>query len=83
MRSRVSVNPPMSQPPFVGRQAELQRLQQFLDTAIAGQAQVVFVAGEAGAVLSGPKPMSYSPGYYAVFFADPSGNALEVYFRPD
>jgi catechol 2,3-dioxygenase-like lactoylglutathione lyase family enzyme len=41
------------------------------------------VAGEAGATLSGPKPMRYSPGYYAVFFADPSGNELEVYFRPD
>jgi catechol-2,3-dioxygenase len=26
--------------------------------------------------------MSYGPGYYAVFFADPSGNRLEVYVRP-
>jgi hypothetical protein len=33
--------------------------------------------------LSGPKPMPYGPGYYAVFFADPSGNRLEVYVRPE
>jgi catechol 2,3-dioxygenase-like lactoylglutathione lyase family enzyme len=32
--------------------------------------------------LSGPKPMPYGPGYYASFFADPSGNRLEIYFRP-
>ena len=32
--------------------------------------------------LSGPKTMPYGPGYYAVFFADPSGNRLEVYHRP-
>jgi hypothetical protein len=30
----------------------------------------------------GPNPMPYGPGYYAVFFADPSGNPLEVYVRP-
>jgi catechol 2,3-dioxygenase-like lactoylglutathione lyase family enzyme len=42
------------------------------------------VASRAGATeLSGPKQMPYSPGYYAVFFADPSGNRLEVYVRPD
>ncbi len=29
-----------------------------------------------------PKEMPYGPGYYAIFFADPSGNLLEVYFRP-
>jgi catechol 2,3-dioxygenase-like lactoylglutathione lyase family enzyme len=41
------------------------------------------VAREAGARdLSGPKEMPYGPGYYAIFFADPSGNLLEVYFRP-
>lgn len=41
------------------------------------------VAQAAGAgELSGPKPMPYGPGYYAVFFADPSGNRLEVYIRP-
>ena len=32
--------------------------------------------------LSGPKEMPYGPGYYAVFFADPAGNRLEVYVRP-
>jgi catechol 2,3-dioxygenase-like lactoylglutathione lyase family enzyme len=41
------------------------------------------VARAGGAAdLSGPKPMPYAPGYYAVFFADPSGNRLEVYVRP-
>jgi catechol 2,3-dioxygenase-like lactoylglutathione lyase family enzyme len=41
------------------------------------------VATAAGARdVSGPKPMPYSPGYYAVFFADPSGNLLEIYHRP-
>src|SRR5262245_42533894 len=32
--------------------------------------------------LSGPKRMPYGPGYYAAYFADPSGNRLEVYVRP-
>jgi catechol 2,3-dioxygenase-like lactoylglutathione lyase family enzyme len=31
--------------------------------------------------VSGPKAMPYGPDYYAVFFADPSGNHLELYFR--
>jgi catechol 2,3-dioxygenase-like lactoylglutathione lyase family enzyme len=45
--------------------------------------RVAEVARKAGALdLSGPKPMRYSPGYYAAFFADPSGNRLEVYVRP-
>jgi len=45
--------------------------------------RVAAVAGDAGALeLSGPKEMPYGPGYYAVFFADPSGNRLEVYVRP-
>jgi catechol 2,3-dioxygenase-like lactoylglutathione lyase family enzyme len=42
------------------------------------------VARRAGALdLSGPEEMPYGPGYYAVFFADPSGNRLEVYVRPE
>jgi catechol 2,3-dioxygenase-like lactoylglutathione lyase family enzyme len=46
--------------------------------------RVAEVARRAGAGdLSGPKPMPYSPGYYAAFFADPSGNLLEVYVRPE
>jgi catechol 2,3-dioxygenase-like lactoylglutathione lyase family enzyme len=46
--------------------------------------RVTEVARKAGADdLSGPKPMPYSPGYYASYFADPSGNRLEVYVRPD
>lgn len=45
--------------------------------------RVAAVAREAGALeLSGPKEMPYGPGYYAVFFADPCGNRLEVYVRP-
>jgi len=46
--------------------------------------RVAEVARRAGATeLSGPKPMPYGPGYYAVFFADLSGNRLEVYVRPE
>ena len=44
--------------------------------------RVAEVVTEAGAETSGPKEMPYGPGYYAVFFADPSGNRLEVYHRP-
>ena len=45
---------------------------------------VAEVAWAAGALeRSGPKEMPYGPGYYAIFFADPSGNRLEVYFRPE
>jgi catechol 2,3-dioxygenase-like lactoylglutathione lyase family enzyme len=41
-------------------------------------------ARQAGAQeLSGPKEMPYGPGYYAVYFDDPSGNRLEVYVRPE
>lgn len=46
--------------------------------------RIADVARAAGALeLSGPKPMPYGPDYYAIFFADPSGNRLEVYFRSD
>jgi catechol 2,3-dioxygenase-like lactoylglutathione lyase family enzyme len=45
--------------------------------------RVADVVREAGALdLTGPKEMPYGPGYYAIFFADPSGNRLEVYYRP-
>jgi catechol 2,3-dioxygenase-like lactoylglutathione lyase family enzyme len=45
--------------------------------------RVAEVARAAGALeLSGPKTMPYGPGYYAAYFADPSGNLLEVYVRP-
>jgi hypothetical protein len=41
------------------------------------------VVRDAGALaVSGPKRMPYSPGSYAVSFADPSGNPLEIYHRP-
>jgi catechol 2,3-dioxygenase-like lactoylglutathione lyase family enzyme len=40
------------------------------------------IAVSAGALeVSGPKEMPYGPDYYAVFFADPSGNRFEVYHR--
>ncbi len=46
--------------------------------------RITEVARNAGAAdVSGPKPMPYSVGYYASFFADPSGNLLEVYVRPE
>ena len=46
--------------------------------------RVTEIAGRAGAAdLSGPKQMPYGPGYYASFFADPSGNRLEVDVRSD
>jgi predicted enzyme related to lactoylglutathione lyase len=46
--------------------------------------RVAGVAMEAGALdLTGPKEMSYAPGYYAIFFTDPCGNRLEVYFQPE
>jgi catechol 2,3-dioxygenase-like lactoylglutathione lyase family enzyme len=45
--------------------------------------RVAEVARAAGAAeLSGPKEMPYGPGYYAVYFADPAGNRIEVYVRP-
>ena len=45
--------------------------------------RVAEVVRKAGALeLTGPKEMPYGPGYYAIFFADPSGNRLEVYYRP-
>jgi predicted enzyme related to lactoylglutathione lyase len=47
--------------------------------------EIAAILKEAGALeLSGPKEMpEYSPSYYAVFFADPSGNRLEVCYLED
>jgi catechol 2,3-dioxygenase-like lactoylglutathione lyase family enzyme len=44
---------------------------------------VAAVLEDAGATaIEGPGPVPEVPGtYYAVFFEDPSGNRLEVYFR--
>ena len=56
----------------------------FWVTSPAEVDRVTEIARRAGAAdLSGPKPMPYGPGYYASFFADPSGNRLEVYVRPE
>lgn len=45
--------------------------------------RIADVVRAAGALeLTGPKEMPYGPGYYAIFFADLSGNRLEVYYRP-
>src|SRR5512137_1078902 len=38
----------METPVFVARERELQRLDRFLDAALAGEGQVCFVSGEAG-----------------------------------
>jgi catechol 2,3-dioxygenase-like lactoylglutathione lyase family enzyme len=66
-----------------GHAANSNRIAFWVDSA-ADVDRLAAVARDAGAAeLSGPKPMPYSPGYYAVFFADPSGNRLEVYVRPD
>jgi glyoxylase I family protein len=35
------------------------------------------------AVLDAPAEYGYTPGYYAVFFADPDGIKLEVVFEPE
>ena len=55
--------------------------------AVGSRAEVERVAEVAWAARaleqSGPKEMPYGPGYYAIFFADPSGNRLEVYYRPE
>jgi predicted enzyme related to lactoylglutathione lyase len=39
------------------------------------------VEGAGGREISGPKRMPYGPDYYAVYFADPSGNRFEIYYR--
>ena len=42
--------------------------------------EVIRSAG--GRIESGPRPCpEYSDSYYALFFEDPSGNRLEVYYR--
>lgn len=48
--------------------------------AVASHAEVDRIADIVGAT---PKQMPYGPDYYAIFFADPSGNRLEVYMRND
>jgi catechol 2,3-dioxygenase-like lactoylglutathione lyase family enzyme len=41
-------------------------------------------AREGGAeIISGPREYDYTPGYYAVFIADPDGIKLELVHRPD
>jgi catechol 2,3-dioxygenase-like lactoylglutathione lyase family enzyme len=61
--------------------ANANRIAFWVDSA-AEVDRVAEVAREAGASdLSGPKTMPYGPDYYAAFFADPSGNRLEVYVR--
>ena len=53
---------------------------------VAGREEVerlAAVAREEGVPdLSGQKEMPYGPGYYAAYFADPSGNRIEIYHRP-
>jgi predicted ATPase len=39
---------PIRQPALIGRDAELSKLKQSLDNAVAGKGSTVFIAGEAG-----------------------------------
>jgi len=41
-----------------------------------------FLVGERIHVLDAPAEYDYTPGYYAVFFADPDGIKLEVVYEP-
>jgi glyoxylase I family protein len=41
-----------------------------------------FLLDIGAAILDPPAEYSYTPGYYAVFFADPNGIKLEVVFEP-
>lgn len=59
------------------------------DEHVANENRIAFVVGSreevdgvAALVGVAAKEMPYGPGYYAVFFEDPSGNRLEVYIRP-
>ena len=59
------------------------------DAHVPNENRIAFAVGsreevDAVATLVGvaAKEMPYGPGYYAVFFEDPSGNRLEVYVRP-
>jgi catechol 2,3-dioxygenase-like lactoylglutathione lyase family enzyme len=60
------------------------------ETHVPNENRVAFLVGSredvervAEIVGTRPKEMPYEPGYYAIFFADPSGNRLEVYYRPE
>ena len=41
-----------------------------------------FLVSERIKVLDAPAEYDYTPGYYAVFFADPDGIKLEVVYEP-
>ena len=41
-----------------------------------------FLLGFGATILDPPAEYSYTPGYYAVFFADPDGIKLEVVYEP-
>jgi catechol 2,3-dioxygenase-like lactoylglutathione lyase family enzyme len=41
-----------------------------------------FLVGLGASLLDPPAEYDYTPGYYAVFFADPDGLKLEVVFEP-
>jgi glyoxylase I family protein len=42
-----------------------------------------FLLGTGAPILDPPAEYDYTPGYYAVFFADPDGIKLEVVFEPE
>lgn len=82
-------DPPVPWTPYFGftESAEHTPNENRIAFAVGSRADVERVAEivrAAGALdLTGPKEMPYGPGYYAIFFADPSGNRLEVYYRPE
>ena len=41
-----------------------------------------FLLNEGIAILDAPAEYDYTPGYYAVFFADPDGIKLELVYEP-
>jgi glyoxylase I family protein len=42
-----------------------------------------FLVGIGATILDPPAEYGYTPGYYAVFFADPDGIKLELVFEPE
>jgi catechol 2,3-dioxygenase-like lactoylglutathione lyase family enzyme len=73
--------PPLPWTPYVGvtESAEHVPNENRIAFAVGSRDGVERIAAIVGAT---PKEMPYGPGYYAIFFEDPSGNRLEVYHRP-
>jgi predicted ATPase len=63
----------MTEPVFVGRQREMNELQEFWDRSLAGRGQVLFVAGEAG---SGKTALAHAFASHSLATATPPKIAL-------